>query len=505
MAIWQYVGTSATLGGAGSFEQQRIEISRIASKFFGAQVTPAHVIGETLRPATSLASLTDPTFLRDLREGVADPDRKPATNYSEFVADPLSIWIEHELGLRREDGTDRLIRAVPRRISGEKGAAAKLASVTQLPIERCSEALQQQLLASYTCSRHPETGFPPFAFRLHQFISKGDTAYASIEPEDRRFITVHGQQFVPGGRDRTLLPLMFCRECVQEYYSVRVKNPDAPGRRVFEPRVAADQEADGDTLPGYLYLSSSTPWPTDPTEILDRLPEDWVEEERGQRRVRRNRRESLPKLIRVTADGAESDKGTVVHFVPAPFRFCLCCGVAYGSRQKSDFAKLASLSSEGRSTATTILTLSVVRSLKKEATLPDRARKLLSFTDNRQDASLQAGHFNDFIEVGLLRSALYKAAADAGAAAVTHDELPERVFRSLELPLPLYAKDPEVRFQALKDTQAAFRTVLAYRLYRDLKRGWRITLPNLEQSGLLEIRYQSLDDLRGGGIVIPRW
>ena len=44
--------------------------------------------------------------------------------------------------------------------------------------------------------------------------------------------------------------------------------------------------------------------------------------------------------------------------------------------------------------------------------LEPEARKLLSFTDNRQDASLQAGHFNDFVEVGLIRSALYRAADD---------------------------------------------------------------------------------------------
>ena len=33
----------------------------------------------------------------------------------------------------------------------------------------------------------------------------------------------------------------------------------------------------------------------------------------------------------------------------------------------------------------------------------------MSFTDNRQDASLQAGHFNDFVEVTMLRSALWRA------------------------------------------------------------------------------------------------
>src|SRR5690606_18620108 len=31
--------------------------------------------------------------------------------------------------------------------------------------------------------------------------------------------------------------------------------------------------------------------------------------------------------------------------------------------------------------------------------------------------------------------------------------------------------------------------------YRDLQKGWRITLPNLEQCGLLNIEYESLQEL----------
>src|SRR5207247_5620358 len=78
------------------------------------------------------------------------------------------------------------------------------------------------------------------------------------------------------------------------------------------------------------------------------------------------------------------------HFVPAPFRFCLRCGTAYaGARSGSDFSRLATLGSEGRSTATTILSLSTVRHLRKDEALKPEARKLLSFTDNRQDASLR--------------------------------------------------------------------------------------------------------------------
>jgi len=77
--------------------------------------------------------------------------------------------------------------------------------------------------------------------------------------------------------------------------------------------------------------------------------------------------------------------------VKAPFRFCLSCGVSYSARARSEFGKLTSLGSEGRSTATTVLSLAAIRHLRRETTLDRKAKKLLSFTDNRQDASLQAG------------------------------------------------------------------------------------------------------------------
>jgi hypothetical protein len=116
---------------------------------------------------------------------------------------------------------------------------------------------------------------------------------------------------------------------------------------------------------------------------------------------------------------------------------------------------LATLGSEGRSTATTILSLSTVRHLRKDEALRPDARKLLSFTDNRQDASLQAGHFNDFIEVGLLRSALHRAAQAAGPEGLSHDQLTQRVFAALNLPFSLYAIDPEVKFRARTETFSA--------------------------------------------------
>ncbi|MBI3965205.1 MAG: hypothetical protein HY329_06185, partial [Chloroflexi bacterium] len=265
--------------------------------------------------------------------------------------------------------------------------------------------------------------------------------------------------------------------------------------RVFTPRELSETGPGEEGEAGYLHTSAENLWPSETAELLERVPEDWLEERNGVLRLRPDRRKDLPRPVRVGRHGDERSDGLDCHFVAAPFRFCLHCGVAYGGRQFSDFTKLSSLSAGGRSTATTILSLSAIRSLKQEESLDEKARKLLSFTDNRQDASLQAGHFNDFVEFGLLRAALYRAAVNAGPEGLVHDDLTQRVFDALKLDKALYAVDPQVRFQAEQETNRAFRNVLGYRLYRDLKRGWRVTSPNLEQSGLVQIHYLSLDEV----------
>jgi len=314
--------------------------------------------------------------------------------------------------------------------------------------------------------------------------------------------------------------LAFCRECGAEYYIVW-KHTDPDSRRIkFKPREISDRlNNDEDGVAGFLYRDPNRLWPDDREEQESRLPEDWFEIDSSQPRLRPNLRDELPQRTTIGPDGYIDPAGLDFFFTSAPFRFCQNCAVSYRARRgDSDFGRLATLSSGGRSTATTILSLSIVRMLKQDASLQEHAKKLLSFTDNRQDASLQAGHFNDFVEVSLLRSALYKAALAAGTEGIAYDELALRIFKALDLPLELYAREPGVQFAQKKllmcpgttptyarepgvqfaqkaDTDRAMRNVIGYRIYRDLKRGWRVTSPNLEQCGLLKIKYVSLGDL----------
>lgn len=539
----QVVGTSATLAGPGSYDEQRAEVARVASQLFGAPVKPERVIGETLRRATAPAPLNDQAFMEALRDSIEESGGPVPERYEDFLAHPMSRWIEGALGVEPDPDTGHLVRVKPRSISGEEGAAQALSDLTGAPRDACAERIADFLLGAGRCERDPVTGFPPFAFRLHQFISRGDAVYASLERGADRYLTTNAQQYVPGSRDKVLFPLAFCRECGQEYYVVR-RLEEPGGGRVFTPRLVSERVTKEDRTAGFLYLDGSNPWPKDEDAVMDRLPEDWIQATDGDRRVRRDRVKWLPRAVHVLPNGLISDaeaargaaegataRGTAegvvpgagaagratdhgvaagdvtidginatsadpvaCHYLPAPFRFCLSCGVSYAGRT-GDFVKLGQLGSEGRSTATTILGLAAIRNLRADTDLPPRARKLLSFTDNRQDASLQAGHFNDFVEVGLLRSALYRAVEAAGEAGIRHDLLTQKVFEALDLPLERYAVDPTVKYAALTNTQAALRKVIGYRLYRDLQKGWRITLPNLEQCGLLRIDYESLEEL----------
>src|SRR5262249_32955538 len=149
-----------------------------------------------------------------------------------------------------------------------------------------------------------------------------------------------------------------------------------------------------------------------------RLPDGWLTVDAGGNpEVIPSRRKHLPRPMRVLPDGNVVDgvsgtaDGTYAAYIPAPFGFCLSCGVAYEQTRGNDFGKLATLARDGRSSAGSVLSGSIGRSLKSvpESDLKRDARKLLTFVDNRQDASLQSGHFNDFAQVVQLRGALYRA------------------------------------------------------------------------------------------------
>src|SRR5579884_438675 len=201
------VGTSATVAAAETLEERQVEVADVSSRLFGADVPATNVIGETLRRATSGAQPSP----AQLAAALAD-SRPVPRDFASLSQHPLAIWAEAAFGLQM-DSQGRLERRDPRTLSD---VATELSQTTNVPVDRCSDRLRELLLAG-TAAFDPHTGFPLFAFRLHQFISRGDTVYATPEPVDQRRLLPEGQQYIPGDRERRLYPLAFCLACGQDY------------------------------------------------------------------------------------------------------------------------------------------------------------------------------------------------------------------------------------------------------------------------------------------------
>ena len=467
-----HVGTSATMVSdpTATPAQRRGVVAEFASRFFGHSFNESDIIEETLTPFTQ-GGLPTPD---ELRAALASP-LPSSLSLLEYQTHPLSRWIEHTFGLEPEaEGGYR--RRVPITLPQ---AAAQLAEQTGLDLQTCEQALRAWLALGSQLER--EDGGRAFAFKLHQFIGQGRTLYATPEPADRREFTLEGQ--VQAGEDRLYLPLKFCRQCGQEYYHV------LQSEERFCPHPLGGLEIDEAYRPGYLMLA-----PAENDWNEDYLPEEWRE---ASGRVKRDYRERVPRPVWVRPDGTFStfpQPGAVkMWHQPEPFSLCLNCGEFYTKRE-DEFRKLASLSSEARSSATTVLAVSLLRYATRSGAARD---KLLTFTDNRQDASLQAGHFNDFIHLAVLRAALVSALQTH--ASLTADRIAQETVAAMQGGLTLrdIARNPELdpASSAARDVWEAFTALTEYRLYEDLRRGWRVVQPNLEELGLLRIAYRGLEEL----------
>ena len=485
------IGTSATMATDGTEMERNAAVARVATRLFGTTIPDRNIITETLRRTTP-ESETEQTIANKLATAI-QVGVPMNLAYDDMARHPVSVWVELTLGLDYESGKPR--RARPKTL---KQAAKRLAESSGQDEETCRTYLQEFLLRAYNCT--DAQGKSLFAFKLHQFISGGGKVYATLEAPGTRHVTLDGQQFVAGDRSRHLYHVHFCRDCGQEY--VPVWDADAAEGRTFERRNIDERQHDDEGVKsGFLMPDTTNIWDD---ALVEKYPENWVEERAdGEWRVKSSYRKFIPQSIKVRPDGVTThERGLRAWFIPGSFRFCLSCGATHTTAGK-DTLRLTSLSGEGRSSATTMLTLSSLRYLyEQDQQLSTEAKKVLGFTDNRQDAALQAGHFNDFVQVLLTRAALLSAIQNS-ARPLTEKEVANALFESLGFHRDdlgvrgEYMQQPEVKGNNRRLVQDAMRAILGYRCFYDLRRGWRFNNPNLEQLGLVHIAYQDIDDLAG--------
>ena len=133
---------------------------------------------------------------------------------------------------------------------------------------------------------------------------------------------------------------------------------------------------------------------------------------------------------------------------PAPFRFCLRCGVSYEQVRGNDFAKLATLDAEGRSSATSLTSMSIVRSLRAVPERgPGRGRPQAAHLRRQPAGRGAAGRALQRLRPGdddPRRAVPGRGEGGGGRRGrpVLRRALPTRVTRALGLAREEYAKEP---------------------------------------------------------------
>ncbi|AFV76072.1 helicase family protein with metal-binding cysteine cluster [Thermus oshimai JL-2] len=294
--------------------------------------------------------------------------------------------------------------------------------------------------------------------RIHAFYAQAPDLTATLDLEG---LSLKGERHLLG---RPAYPVVFCRNCGQEYLVARLDR----GR--YRPGPSPLDLFQGDVR----YLRPGLWRPEE-----EPLPEDWLDD-RGE--IRRDRKDLLPRnLLLDPLSGLPADGGVPVAVLPYPFQFCPTCQVAH-SRRGGEIRKLAAFGLVGRSTATDLLLLSTL------STLPSEERKVIAFTDNRQDAEFQAGHFQDLFRKVFFRQTVLEV-LERGPAYLS--ELGRLVYEVWG------RSDPRQEVSPLYDPHTpegnAYQRLLSLAAVQEATRNTQPYLRNLEAAGLLRYRYRHLD------------
>jgi ribosomal protein L37AE/L43A len=472
----QCIGTSATVD-SGNPEKAREAITNFASHLFGEPFE--HVVGEKFAERGSVSDSFLPpkvkVTLEDIKgftgqeeevyalaqKALGVPlkgiDRSPK-NLGSLLADYAPLWFVE----------DQLYSG-PKRLED----IAKLYQQRYRPkatLPECEAELMAAILLGQVALIEREGVLEPrIVLKLHAFYSQGLGLVGTLDRETQFSAKGESTLQVSEGEVRPAFPLVFCRACGQEYFSSeRAGNTMRPGVQL------------GNLLPEEAYYLRPGTWNPD----AEPLPEEWFTPGGD---IKKKFKDNLPLDVFLDpATGEISSSGVPFSLLKAPLHWCPSCGATYDGRVREE-QKLVSYGMVGRSTATDIL---IGRTLD---TLQPKARKVIAFSDNRQDAEFQAGHYQDLARKMLFRQSVMVALKNAKNAQLGLDSLGTEVFKLWQ------AHDMREEAVKLYDPNRsegkAYQALLSGFAIADAARSQQPNIANLEEAGLVRYDYRNLDQL----------
>jgi len=497
------IGTSATVH-SGDTVNADSAIADFASRLFGESFLPENVIGEDYAPhmhtgdgilppsvlvTESMITDFEPTNekIKELVEALMGQPVQMADASRRFMGELLGQQktIQYIEELLSEHSMD-----IPDVVNKYKNEVRSDAS-----FDEC----RREVLGAFLAGLHTEIDVdgnrqPRITPKTHTFYSQGREigsclTHAAPHPNDA------GDTICPScamgtNKIHHTFPLVFCRSCGQEYYSVSMA-PDG----TLSPRSIGEELVDGE--PMYLAIGDITPdmslapanWITPKTNQIQAKYKDNFEFNKGQYCPICN---NLYLDKDVTHQKCMCGTKVRVTIIPMPFMFCPSegCGIFYDMRTKKEFNKLFSFGTVGRSTATDVLVSNMLN------VMTDKKPKVIAFSDNRQDTALQAAHMNNIQKRIHFRRGLYRAITESEGDVYLSDlgEMIFDIFKNNENAMPEYFEKSESIIPA-RGVDATYKKYLLLNAMLELGSSRQKNQPNLEDVGLLEVNYEGLNIL----------
>lgn len=491
----QCIGTSATMVSSRelTLNQQKEIVADVGAVIFGRQFNINQIIGEYLRPSLiNMNEDVNKTKLVDFLNSDANYSRDEEL----FTHNELAKWIEKYIALEEKEET--LVRRTPMTLSK---MADELFLFTGIENNICEIKIYEVLKWALNLNSRTDKKRNYLPFKIHQFIAQTGSVYMTLDNDESQVITLNPGVYKDSGvNKKPLFPVVFSRVSGDEYFCVYKNNAE----NLLQPReFRTNYDEDEDVQGGYL-IPKIDVWKGE--EDYSYLPDNFFEykkKDNDKLKIKAIYKNRLPERIYYDEYGRYSTKEKLKYegwYMPAKLLFDVTSGTFYDTRS-SEGTKLTKLGNEGRSTSTTVLSYAILRKLA-DNNFSYNDQKILSFTDNRQDAALQSGHFNDYLNVIRLRNAIYKALESSSRKILDHSNFSTSVVKALNLSQNEYASQVSDFPSGQKENEQTLQDYIMYRAIYDLRKGWRVILPNLEQCGLLEIDYK---DLRENCTHEPAW
>ena len=470
------MGTSATLS-SGTLHQQKKDVAELGRQLFDETFEKEQIIMESLKQTLVKA----PTAVM-LKVSLQTPIDFTEGTEKFLLEHPLAYWMEKNIALKKQD--DDWVRGTPRTI---EEISKTLAAETEISERDCKKRLDELLKLLQKVNQQREDQILPF--RVHQFIAQTGNVKVTLEsPEDRHITNEDIHKYEKNGEKLELFQVLFNRQSGLPYIKVcKQNNQLLPWDGELEEADPTEGEY------GYLLMENEEVqdlW--DETEEEEKLPESWIERKKSGVSIKKEKKKRLPRKVFFNKYGhcsSEEEEGKQKGwFVAAPLLLDPLSGIIYNG-SVLEFNKLIQLGESGRSISTTVLSLGVLQKLEEQEA-PKEIRKVMSFTDNRQDAALQSGHFNDFVSEVFLRASIYKALQREGA--LDTSTIAPKVFKYMNLKQEEYAQTASDKAGQIRKNEVALKKWLWLKIVFDLRRSWRNKLPNLEQTGWLKVEYKFL-------------